>query len=249
MAFNANSQAQNWGVCLDPSCASTAPRVYNQTQDGVTNQASLTAMAAGIGTVNTYITTSQTYAVPSDTTTASVWYLRCAGGGGSGGGGQTLNQSPGGGGAACVDVTMTGLGPTGSISITLGAGGAAVTGSNAGNPGGSTTVVIGSDTFVAGGGGAGGNTTTAAAGKGGVTSGCSSPKCFPLGGEGGGVTGSGPGGYGGSSCFGGASRETQAGQSGDSGNSPGAGGAGGGNGGNNSSGAGAKGACILRRLN
>lgn len=233
-------------ICMDASCVNDVPKIYNHVQD----MEGISASLSGVGTVNAYVITSQTYAVPSDTKVTSVWAIRCAGAGGSGGGGQALGQSPGGGAGACIDVTMNGLGPTGSISITIGRGGAAVNGAVAGNAGGSTTIVVSGTTIVAGGGQGGGNGTASPAGRGGITTGCTLPICLSLGGQGGGVTGSGPGGYGGSSCFGGGARETQAGTAtADSGSAPGAGGGGGANGGANTSGSGANGICIVRRLN
>lgn len=201
------------------------------------------------------VSTSLNLLLPSSTTPSRRFKLRGVGGGGSGGGGVGLGQSPGGGGGACFETVITGLGPTSYLSITVGLGGASVSGATAGVNGQSTTVVVMTGasviaSYTAGYGFGGGNGTMSQAGQGGSNVGCASPNCFSRPGGGGGVTGSGPGGYGGDSCMAGNTRETQAGVSpGDTGRGYGGGGAGGANGGTNSSGAGGQGAVIWESLN
>lgn len=126
---------------------------------------------------------------------------RVCGGGGSGGG-STASGTGGGGGAGGYAEGLFAVTPGQSISITVGAGGAAVTSGNNGNPGGSSSI----GAFMSATGGNGGASPTSAAGAlGGVGSG-GSINLYGGFGTDGWSSGTGTGGSGGASYFGGGLR-------------------------------------------
>ena len=123
------------------------------------------ASAASSGAATVYTSGSGTWTIPSGKTFV---LLRMWGGGGSGGrGGATNSAGSGGGGGAYYEelYQISDLGsPGGTVSYSVGAGGAAVSTGGTGNPGGNST--FGSATAYAGGRG-NGNVGNASGGGGG----------------------------------------------------------------------------------
>ena len=133
----------------------------------------------------TYTSGSNTFTVPSNATTSTIFtFTGCGGGGGGGGTGTGGNGNAGGGGgsAACGVYTLSGFTASSSVTIVIGSAGAA--GSNSGGDGGSgvDTVVTYSATAIltfgkgsggagatGGGGGVGGAAGSMSASLGGVT--------------------------------------------------------------------------------
>ncbi|WP_024344812.1 glycine-rich domain-containing protein [Lacrimispora indolis] len=85
----------------------------------------------------------------------------CVGGGGSGAGGYIINNYAGGGGGGGYTFTIKGVSvaPGQQLSISVGAGGAAVGGGYSGNPGSETKVISGSTTLASAQGGYGGSSS------------------------------------------------------------------------------------------
>jgi hypothetical protein len=139
--------------------ASTADRVRIWTDTGTSIVVTITKTAAALtnqfsGTLDTVTTVgNSTY---TGTSTSGYGYAVLVGGGGSGAGGNVSTGSGGGSGAICSKIVTL----TGSMAVTIGAGGTApATASSNGNAGGASTF----DGMSAG-GGAGGGASGAAAG-------------------------------------------------------------------------------------
>jgi hypothetical protein len=111
-----------------------------------------------------FITSGTTYTTPSTITAATRFKFTLIGGGGGGGGiNVAADTASGGGGGGGVVVYLTGLSPSTSYTIAIGAAGTAGVGTGAvATAGGNTTLLIGATTYTANGGGAGANATTLA---------------------------------------------------------------------------------------
>lgn len=179
-----------------------------------TNLPGLTSASAlsTIGTITTgvwngaatssqsFITSGTTYMTPAGVTTNTVFKFTLVGGGGGGSGfSATGSSAAGGGGGGAGIVWLTGLTPSTTYSITIGAGGVGGSGAGgAGGSGGNTTLVVGATTYTAAGGagvtvtgstnavgGAGGactNTTIKITGQSGMGADNNSPSCAGTGG-------------------------------------------------------------------
>ena len=102
-----------------------------------------------------FITSGTTYTTPATITTATVFDFTLIGGGAGGSSDNvaSTHSNCGGGGAGCRLIT-TGLSPSTSYTIAIGAAGAGGTAGNVGGSGTATTLVIGATTYTAGGGSA-----------------------------------------------------------------------------------------------
>lgn len=167
-----------------------------------------------------------TFTVPADTHNC---FGYCTAGGGSGAGSNNPTNSGGGGGAGGTAFGWFSVTPAGTITMTVGAGGYVGTGAPVGSNGiAGASSSIGS-IMSASGGGAGTCTTNAAGGAGGVGTG-GTVNLWGGGGNDGdyctnGTTGTGPGGLGGASIWGGGTRaSTVSGAGGFSANGSGGGG-------------------------
>jgi hypothetical protein len=131
------------------------------TSGGVGSDPSFAA-AAGAGLVSIVkYTTSQTITIPTGATKARV---RLVGGGASGAGKTSVDGNGGAGGAAgALEKYLSGLTAGNTLVLTIGAGGAAVSGYTNGNNGGNTTLASGTQTIT---------TLTANGGGGGQRGGC-----------------------------------------------------------------------------
>jgi hypothetical protein len=136
---------------------------------GITINATSNTISSDSGlTVTTYTSGSGNWTIPA---VGNVFLVRCWGGGGSGARGNGGGSRPGGGGGGGYSehiYSLADLGSRGSnISYTVGAGGAAVSTTIDGNPGGNTTFGTGSIQFLAYGGGGGAIAASAGGGGGG----------------------------------------------------------------------------------
>lgn len=141
------------------------------------------------------LTSGSSYALPANSSRVTAWVV---GGGGGGAGAPAADSAAGGGGAAAglawVQVDAHG----GTLSYTLGVGGAGGVGANNGNAGTNTTLTVAGVTVVGNGGGGGlYNTNTAWPGGGysasvGVTGGRGNGVSGDMGGGGGGGIGGAP---------------------------------------------------------
>lgn len=202
------------------------------TDNGATTNGTLTITAInGIGFQKQIFTSSGTFTIPAGVTQVK---FTVTGGGGAGGGGTASLTGNGGGAGGTAFKWLTGLTPTHTIVVTVGAGGTAVSGGT-GNTGVASSIASGTQTITTvscnGGSGAGNNTTP---GNGGTCTGGDLNQQGSWGNWA--VPASGFGGYGGPSFWGGAGIGAFLNGTGNVGNAPGAGGGGGGGNNTNTSG-------------
>jgi hypothetical protein len=124
--------------------------------------------APSSASVTAYTSGSGNWTIPAGKTVA---FVRAWGGGGSGGKSTSTSEAgAGGGGGACIErfYLLSSLGSSGSnVSYSVAAGGASVSSSISGNPGGNTTFSSGATLITAYGGGAGAKGSGAFGGAGG----------------------------------------------------------------------------------
>lgn len=146
-----------------------------------------------IPTIQAFTTTgANTFTIPAGVTKVKVTVV--GGGGGGAGGGSTINQGGGGGAGGTAIETVTGLTPGGTVTVTVGAGGAGIY-AGTGTSGGTSSF----GAYCSATGGAGGVTLSGSGGVGGAGGVGSGGNVNLTGGSGGG----GGGGYGGGGILGG----------------------------------------------
>jgi hypothetical protein len=173
---NANPIVLNSGGFASPGIWLTVNVAYKfvlQNSGGVTQwtEDNITAVtpAGVVGPQKQIFTNSGTFTV----STASIKITVTGGGGAGGGGTGVANTAGAGGGSGATAIKwLSGLTPTGSLTVTVGTGGAGASGSAGGN-GVASTVSSGSILIstITGGGGFGGGTGTAQGGNGGTATG------------------------------------------------------------------------------
>lgn len=151
------------GIVVYPQPIVTTP--VNNAQQSINgplnlNGFSLTGVGAiqGPGYQRQIFTSSGTFIIPPGVTQVKVTVV---GGGGAGGGSDATHVGSGGGSGGVAIKWLTGLTPGNTLTVTVGAGGAAVS-AGAGNNGGSSSISSGTQAIgtITAGGGLGGNTGT-----------------------------------------------------------------------------------------
>lgn len=136
------------GLLADIEYDGTEMVILDPVMNGVLNYKSLTA--------------SGNFTTPANITTSTVFEFTLVGGGAGGGGANASNVAAGGGGAGgCASFELSGLSPSTSYAVLIGAAGAGGTGSSNGGTGGTTQITIGATVYSVAGGVAGVGTTTA----------------------------------------------------------------------------------------
>lgn len=190
-----------------------------------------------------------TFVIPATATSATAFRFTAAGGGG--GGGSSSAYGGGGGAGGYGSGLFTGFTAGASVTISVGTGGAGVTGNAVGGTGGTTTVSYAATTIVSATGGAGGaqvvggaaGAVTVAVGGSGLTLSASQLYGAQPGDDG--RAGQGPGNGGGCPICGGAKGPASGGGNGVNGVQGGGGSGQGSSGGSNTSGSGGNGAVIV----
>lgn len=214
------------------------------TDNGATTNGQITVTKInGVGIQKQVFTSSGTFTIPAGVTQVKVTVM----GGGGGGGGSTVTNNGGGGGSAALSFKwLTGLNPTSTLTVTIGAGGTGNSGTT-GNAGVQSSVSSGTQTITtitAPGGSAGFSVGATSAGGGQVGGGTGGDLTE---GGGGGVLGTGgTGGSGANSLFGGGAGGAGAGGfAGNNATGSGSGGGGGSSGASQPGGTGGSGIAIL----
>jgi hypothetical protein len=101
---------------------------------------------------SSFLTSGTTYTTPANITTSTRFKFKLIGGGGGGSSGAINSYAAGGGAGGMIDVYLTGLNPSTSYTMAIGAAGAGGAVGFSGGNGGNTTITINATTYTAGGG-------------------------------------------------------------------------------------------------